>query len=373
MGTAYTPGLTVSPGTTIRKTRRLPLKGRVMVAVGEQVTAQTVVARTEIPGVMQTVKVAEMLGLEAAEAIAALKVGQGDRVEAGQVIAESRSFFGLFKSECKSPFAGTVELISHTTGHVGVRMPSTPVEVTAYIDGTVAEVIPEEGVVVETFGALVQGIFGIGGERTGKLRVPGGSPEAVLTEEMISDEHAGAVLVGGSGVTLGALKKAAAIGASGIVVGAIADTDLIEYLGYDIGVAITGQEDIPTTVILTEGFGSIRMAQRTFDLLRSLDGRQVSINGATQIRAGVIRPEVIAPLESRPESTSRPSAGQMLNIGSSIRIIREPYFGALGTVTKLPPEPVEIESGATVRVLEAQLADGAYVIVPRANVEIIEG
>ncbi|MCX8053970.1 MAG: hypothetical protein N3B12_09190, partial [Armatimonadetes bacterium] len=167
MSAAYTPGLTVSPATTIRKTRRLPLKGQVMVRPGDRVTAETVVARTEIPGVIQTIKVAEMLGIEPAEAINALKVGQGDRIEVGQVIAESRSFFGLFRSECKSPFTGTVELVSHATGHVGIRMPSTPVEVAAYIDGTIAEIIPEEGVVVETYGALVQGIFGVGGERTG--------------------------------------------------------------------------------------------------------------------------------------------------------------------------------------------------------------
>jgi biotin carboxyl carrier protein len=373
MGTAYTPGLTVSPGTTIRKTRRLPLKGQVTVNIGDHVTADTVVARTEIPGVIQTVRVAEILGLEPAEAISALKVQQGDKVESGQLLAETRSFFGLIRTECKSPIAGTVELISNTTGHVGIRLPSTPVEVTAYIDGTVADIIPEEGVVVETYGALVQGIFGVGGERTGTLVVPAESADTQITEEHIKNDHAGAVIVGGTGITLGALRKAASIGAQGVVVGAITDTDLIAYLGHDIGVAITGQEDIPTTLILTEGFGSIRMAQRTFDLLKSLEGRKVSINGATQIRAGVIRPEVIAPLEKIPDTAAKPSKGQLLEVGSNIRIIREPYFGMLGTVTKLPPEPVEIESGAVVRILEAELLDGTVVRVPRANVEIIEG
>ena len=373
MGTAYTPGLTVSPGTIIRKRRRLPLKGQVMVKPGDRVTADTVIARTEIPGVIQTVRVAEQLGLEPPDAIAALKVSQGDTVEAGQIIAESRSFFGLIKSECKCPFRGTVELISHATGHVGVRMPPTPVEVAAYIDGTIAEVLPEEGVVVETYGALVQGILGVGGERTGQLAVPNRAAEAPLTEQMVDESHAGKVLVGGAGVTLGALRRAAEIGASGVVVGAIVDTDLIAYLGHDIGVAITGQEDIPTTVILTEGFGSIRMARRTFELLKSLEGLEVSINGATQIRAGVIRPEVIAPLNARPERVGRPSKGQLLEVGSSIRVIREPYFGMVGTVTKLPHEPVEIPTGAVVRILEAELADGTTVSVPRANVEIIEG
>lgn len=372
MGTAYTPGLKISPGTIVRKTRRLPLKGQVMANVGDAVTAATVVARTEIPGVIQTVKVAEVLGLEPAEAIGVLCVKQGDAVESGQVVAETRSFFGLFKSECRSSYRGKVELISSATGHVGVRLQSTPVEVTAYIDGTVAEVIPEEGVVVETYGAFVQGIFGVGGEKIGRLVVPGGSPEVMLAEDLIDEGHAGDVLVGGAGVTLGALRKAAEIGVAGIVVGAIVDTDLIGYLGHDIGVAITGQEDIATTLILTEGFGSITMAERTFGLLKSLEGREVSINGATQIRAGVIRPEIVAPLGAAPDHAEATSGGQLLDIGSSIRVIREPYFGRLGTVTGLPHEPVEVESGAVVRVLEADLNDGATVRVPRANVEIIE-
>ena len=76
------------------------------------------------------------------------------------------------------------------------------------------------------------------------------------------------------------------MGVKGVVVGVIIDTDLTDILGHDIGAAITGQEDIVTTLIVTEGFGSIQMAQRTFDLLKSLEGREVSINGATQIRAG---------------------------------------------------------------------------------------
>jgi len=372
MGTAYTPGLKVSPGTIIRKQRRLPLKGNVLVKLGENVNADTVVARTDIPGIIQTIKLAEILGMEPAEALGVLKVNQGDRVTTGQIIAEAKSFFGLLKTECKSPFTGTVELISNTTGHVGVRLPSKPVEVSAYINGTVADVMEGEGVVVETYGALVQGIFGVGGERMGRLIMGASSPDIVLTENHISDAHVGCVIVGGSGVTISAIKKAAGVGVKGIVVGAIVDTDLIDYLGHDIGVAITGHEDIATTLILTEGFGSIQMAARTYDLLKSLEGREVSINGATQIRAGVIRPEIIAPLERTPDLVDDLGDSQVLDIGTHIRVIREPYFGNLGAVTKLPSELVQVESGAVVRILEAKLNNGETVMVPRANVEIIQ-
>ena len=55
---------------------------------------------------------------------------------------------------------GKVELISPSNGHVGVREAPTPVEKDAYIRGTIAKVIPGEGVIVRCEGALVQGIFG---------------------------------------------------------------------------------------------------------------------------------------------------------------------------------------------------------------------
>ena len=107
MSTAYTPGLTVSPDTLIRRTRRLPLKGEVVVRVGDRVGPETVVARALLPGVMRTVKAAETLGLEPHELPPALRIRQGDTVTAGQVIGETRSLFGLFRSECRASATGT--------------------------------------------------------------------------------------------------------------------------------------------------------------------------------------------------------------------------------------------------------------------------
>lgn len=369
MGTAYTPGLKVTPRTTIRKTRRLPLKGEVTVKAGDQLTPETIVAQTQLPGIMQTVRVAEQLSIEPQDLDRYIKVMVGDKVERGCIIAQSTSLFGLLKNEVKSPIDGTVELISATTGHVGVRFKPTPIEVTAYIQGKATEVIPEEGVVVETTGALVQGIFGVGGEKLGEIKVIVSSPDEVTDEDKITEDLTGKVVIAGANITGAALRKAASYNIAGVVVGGIIDKDLIEYLGHDIGVAITGQEKVPTTLIVTEGFGIIGMAHRTFDLLKSLEGKRASINGATQIRAGVIRPEIIVPSSTGIDSAA--DEEQALEVGTRIRIIREPYFGLLGKVTALPSEPVVIESGAKVRILDAQLENGEKVSVPRANVEII--
>ena len=87
MGTAYTPGLKVSADTTVEKLRRLPLKGQVLVEVGERVLPDTVVARTELPGIMQTVRLADRLSIEPKEVAETLRVRLGDRVNKNDLLA----------------------------------------------------------------------------------------------------------------------------------------------------------------------------------------------------------------------------------------------------------------------------------------------
>lgn len=88
-------------------------------------------------------------------------------------------------------------------------------------------------------------------------------------------------------MTLDGYRKAEDLGVAAIVVGGFNYSDLKAILGYTLGVAITGSESLNTTLIVTEGFGSVPMARRTHELLLSHVGKNVSVNGATQIRAGV--------------------------------------------------------------------------------------
>ncbi|MCK4513220.1 hypothetical protein KAW64_15840, partial [bacterium] len=191
---------------------------------------------------------------------------------------------------------------------------------------------------------------------------------------LIDESMKGKVVIGGSHIDWEGLQKAMKIGVNGIVVGGFDDPDLKRLLGKDLGVAITGSENIATTLILTEGFGAMGMAGGTFNLLKSREGKKASINGATQIRAGVMRPEIVIPMPDA-ELPSRDGASSSggLEIGSSIRIIREPHFGSLGTVTGLPNDLQKMESESMVRVLTVKLADGSETVLPRANVEMIEG
>jgi hypothetical protein len=374
MAHAYTPGLKVTRKTVLRKERRLPLPGEVVVKVGDKVSAETVVAKTELPGNVQPINVAGLLSIPPQEINSVMIKKVNDPVKKGEPIAESKSFFGLFKNTVTSPVDGYIESISNITGQVILREPPIPITVNAYIDGTVVEVILNEGVVVETTASFIQGIFGIGGETIGEILVVAKSPDEELTKEKITPEMKGKILIGGSYVTSEALREAVKCGVKGVVVGAIDDKNLKDFLGYDIGVAITGNEQKGITLMITEGFGKLPMAKRTFELFLELNGKKASMNGATQIRAGVIRPEVIVaiPEEQIVSEESEEELSQGLAIGTIVRVIREPYFGRIGKVTALPPELQIIETEAKVRVLELEFDNGERVIVPRANVEIIE-
>lgn len=416
MAQAYTPGLKRKELCVVRKVRTLPIQGEVLVKEGDKVSSNTVVARTSVPGRVHVINAALLLdiersggrgydafsgaigGIEPREAITTFQQPQsvnigakttpvydlerymlkkeGEHVAEGEIIGMKTSFFGLFKKTCLSPAEGTIETISQISGQTIMREPPVLVNVNAYIPGVITDVLPREGAVIETPAAFVQGIFGIGGETHGEIKVLVRSANDVLTAQQITDDCAGKVVVGGA-TNLEALRKSVDVGVKGIIVGSIDDKDLIDFLGYDVGVAITGHEDIGLTLILTEGFGELRISDRTFELLKKFDGKAACINGATQVRAGVVRPEIIIPrndvdgrLIEVAEESELLKGG--MKPGMLVRIIREPHFGAFGHIISLPIDLQSLETESKARVIVVDLEDGKRITVPRANVEIIE-
>jgi len=373
MAHSYTPGLKVLHETLVRKERRLPLKGNVTVEIGTLVEPDIIVATTDLPGNCQFVNVANTLNIDASDVSEAMCCEEGADLKKGDKLAETKGLFGLFKTDCNCPVDGKIESVSAVTGQVVVRQAPIPVEIDAYIKGKISEVIPEEGVIVETEAVFIQGIFGIGGESRGDLVILTSSREEEITEEMIKPELAGKIIVGGSHISLASYKKALKCKVAGVVVGGFNYFDLEEILGYTLGVAITGQEDLVTALILTEGYGNIRMGHRTFDLLKKYAGRFASINGATQIRAGVIRPEIVIPLNNEDLKGDRKDDHVIkgMQAGSLVRVIRAPYFGRIGNVIDLPPELLQMESETMVRVAEIEI-DGKKIMIPRSNLEMVE-
>jgi len=373
MAHGYTPGLRVAARTTLRRPRRLPLAGRVLVGQGDRVRAEDVVARAELPGDVATVNVVNQLGIAPGDIEDYMLKRPGEPVRQGEVIGETRPFIKWFRSQAASPIDGTLESVSKITGQVMIRSAPRPVDLRAYVDGTVAEVFPDEGVMVETTGAFVQGILGIGGEVSGQVAVAARGPDVVLGPQDLDVTLAGRIVVAGALVTGEVYRRAAELGLAALVCGGFHDSDLRALLGYDLGVAITGHEDCRPILIMTEGFGRMTMARKTYDLLAAHAGQRASANGTTQIRAGVLRPEILIPAagDAALGAVAAGEPGSELRVGSPVRLIREPGFGRLGRVGALPPGVHRVESEAQVRVVEVEFPGGERLTIPRANIEVI--
>ena len=372
MSRSYTPGLKILSHTKVNINRLLPLKGVVHFKVGDVVKADDIVASTEIPGNVQMVNIANKLNVDPENVPECMLVKIDDAITKDQIIAENKGIFGLFKSQVKSPVDGILANISEVTGQVIFSEPPIPVSVDAYTSGIVKDVIEAEGVMIETEGVLVQGILGIGGENRGELVVVTNSSNEELTEDMILDNHKGKILVGGAFLTKKTFDKAREVGVAGIVSGGFDYESLSKILGYSLGVAITGSEEIGPSLIITEGFGKIAMADKTYNLLKDNEHRFASINGSTQIRAGVIRPEILISFEAHLKNSDKIKKLDMaISENSQVRIIREPFFGKVGKVRSLPAELKKMESETLVRVAEIEFEDGSVEIIPRANLEMI--
>jgi hypothetical protein len=280
----------------IIKIRRLPTKGQVYVSTGQEVQPDTVIAEgTVLNPELVELKLSSLLRVDPDYVKNYVTKSEGDQVSRDEVIGVSRSFFTRQTRTARSPIDGKIESFSSSTGRMMIRGNPLKIKVSAYIPGTVKELLPKEGAVVETMGTKVEGLFGIGGEVFGELVKGVDSPEMGLSAGDITPEYTGKIIIGGALASLEALREAVKVGVSGFIVGGIDQKDLTYFLGYEIGVPVTGDEEAGLTVIITDGFGVNPMDQDLFDQLSSRAGNLACINGATHIRSRAIRPEIIIP------------------------------------------------------------------------------
>lgn len=308
------------------------------------------------------------------------EVKEGDFVHEGQVLAAALNITVM--DYVYTPMGGIVEKICPKTGTITIVRPIRPTQVVGHITGQVTEIVSDQGAVVEATGSYAEGIFGIGGEKHGELVVVSDGPAEALDEAGVKPEHKGKILVAGSFATFESLQKARSLGARGIIAGGLNNIDLVQILGREINVGITGQEQTDFTAIIMEGFGKMAVSGRAWELLVSRAGRIASIDGTTQIRAGAIRPQILISDGAADLATV---AGEALGAtaeeplpratnlvaGDRVRCVRQPYPGLWGVVEELPGEPERVECEALMEVARVRLDDGRLVTVAEANLEVL--
>ncbi len=233
------------------------------------------------------INVAKKLNVLPKQIKAYMKKGVGDFVYAGDSLAsrilDKRTTLPGIVS---SPTTGKIKEVNLETGIVTVQYDKDPYQLRAGIKGKVERV--EEGIaaIISYNGLTLKGIIGFGTEASGKLKL-------IEKPSELDNCHEDEILVFTQKIDIEILTKATKKKIKGIITPSINSVDLVQFIGKEIGVALTGNEDIPFPLILTEGFGNFKMNSDYFKTLSENNGKHIYINGHTQIRAGVTRPKMI--------------------------------------------------------------------------------
>src|SRR5512133_2070494 len=154
----------ILPLTTIVRKRLLPVDGRVIAKPGQKVTPTDVVAEAVVGRKHMIVDVAKLLRVSQRSAMAYIKVKKGQKVNKGEIIAEST---GLFGREAHCPSEGRVVAIGG--GKLVLESGGSNLELIAGIPGIVSETIGDRGVIIRATGSIVQGMWGNGRLDTGVM------------------------------------------------------------------------------------------------------------------------------------------------------------------------------------------------------------
>jgi hypothetical protein len=347
----------ITPLTSIRRERLLPVPGEVLVGYGEKVGPADVVARCQVRGHMRVVDVSRALETDRRRATKYVRKSAGETIQADEVLAGHRGLLGSLRGSVRSPVEG--QIVEVRDGLVVIEAAPTTFELSAHLKGQITNVMPKRGVVISAVGTLIQGLWGCGGEAEGVLKLLVDSPQSPLRASAIDVSCHGTIIVGGHIVDEKALEQAVEAKVRGAIVGSVS-AELCPFL-----------ESLPFPVLITNGFGSMSMSEPVFSLLHASMGREAMISTYRLGRWGGRRPEVIIPLRVEDEVPSEDTGPRPLKVGDQVRILREPHLGGLGTVTKLPRLPHTVESGARLGVAEVELQDGDAAMVPLSNLELI--
>src|SRR6185503_7922060 len=209
--------------------RRLPYAGEVIVRQGQRVEPEEVVARAFVPGIPQIVNMARALQIAPALVERAMIREVGNKVAQGEVLARSSRIGGRV---CLAPVGGEIVAVDSETGYVTISPDPAEFTLQATVRGLVMEVIPHYGVRIETPAAQIYGAFGFGEERSGVLRLLVTDSADPILPEMIDARSAYAIIIGGSGITAAALRRAVQGQVRGVIVGGVDEAELRAFLGW---------------------------------------------------------------------------------------------------------------------------------------------
>ncbi len=342
------------PLTTIRRTRLMPIPGRVVVRKGQKVGATDVIAEAKLAREHLLLDIARGLGVPVSQADSYIQRHAGDDVEEGDVIAGP---VGVARRVVRAPKSGQVVVAGG--GQVLLELDSPPFELRAGIPGVVIELVDDRGAEIEATGALIQGVWGNGRIDFGLLNVLTRSPQDTLAADRMDVSQRGSILLGGYCSDPKILSNAAEIPLRGLILASM-DSSLIP---------LASKLRFP--ILIIEGFGNIPMNSAAYKLLSTSDRREIAINAEAWDPISGARPECVIPLPAT-SPPAMPVDTKSYAIGQKVRVVGVLHKAPIGVIANLHTGMIAMENGVRASAADVRLENGENVIFPLANLEVLE-
>jgi len=354
----YPDQRSIAPYTVIRREVMLPdeAAGVVRVNDGQRVDIRDVVVNGVISTGYLIIEAAQELGLRDPQALDELmRVNVRDVVQEEQVLAGKNPKRG---KRVISPIRGIVAQIRD--GRIILQRPPRLVDLEAGVRGQISAIREGRGVSIESVGARIQGMWGNGRTTIATMQIgPEGDLKQLRERSALETRYGGAIILTRQPLTKSGLKVIEQQNLAGIIAPSM-DASLREAV-----------LKLKAAVLLTGGFGDMRMTAATFNLLSEFDGRQITVDADTPGRWEIRMPEVVVNVGRRDEQPSRPNPMLAIRTGMTVRMIREPYMGQTGIILDLPKAPVLLDNGLRVPCAQVELVAGDKLFVPLANLEVL--
>ena len=343
----------ILPLTTIVRERTLPTSGTVLARLNQKVSPTDVVAEASWAREHVLVDVASALNLSPAAADRLLRCKVGDNLPAGAEVAVKR---GILSKSVKTPKEGRV--IAAGGGQVLLETGAVNVQLRAGLPGNVIQIIPGRGVVIQTAGALIQGVWGNGRIDTGLMVNLADKADGVLSVARLDVSLRGSIVLGGLCKDADSLKAAADVPVRGLILSSIFPS------------LLPMAREMRFPIVVTDGFGALPMNSVAYRLLSTNAKREVTLNAEVYDRYSGARPEVIIPLPVS-QDPPLPIEAEEFATGQTVRMRRPPSFGAIGTIVSLRPGLTTLTSGLRAPAADVKMETGETVIVPLVNLEVV--
>ncbi len=325
--------------------------GNVQAELGAIVDVRETVARGVVPANHIIIEAAQQLGVSDAELHDLVTVELNRPISEGTFIAGRDPVHG---KRILAPFSGLVVYV----GEGRIIMQSDPdiIDLEAGVRGQVVQVVEGRGVVIQSTGAVIQGIWGNDRHVIAPLRFEPKSGLEKLALDDVDTTYRGDIIITKTPLTARKINVARAQSFAGIVAPSM-DAELLDK-ALNVNIPI---------MILTD-FGEGQIARNTLHILETYEGYEAVLDAAYPHRFDDRRAELMINKLSKEEMPSGETIP--LREGLNVRLTRAPYAGRTGTVVEIPSTKVRLANGLRVFGALVEVAVDEIVAVPLVNIEL---